>query len=136
LFRTGQLSLLRSLTNDIRRYHRLTFLASGLSSGLLHRLAAGPVPIDRLETEVGLRHVRSFLKPGGRLLVTTVCQGPGAAVDVLNIWGAMTEGCGRLPSPDELVGQFQQAGYVNVQRTRLVPGESFYSFLGQRGDTG
>jgi len=331
LFRSGQLSLLRSLTKEVRRYHRLAFLASGLSSGLLNRLAAGPVPLeglesefvadpamrdgfeawlglglalgelrstsegytlrgklsrrlvdprndaaaasieevvtlhnrlinesperlrqgrpfsladqdarliarssrlhepficeaideaipkhgqvalleigcgaaayiryaaernpeltalglelqpaaaplaaeniaqwglsDRVSVEVGdvmqrasqpvfdiatlhqniyyfplaartgvLRHVLSFLKPGGRLLVTTVCQGPGAAVDVLNIWGAMTEGCGRLPSPEELIGQFQQAGYTNVKLKRLVPGDSFYSFLGQRSE--
>jgi 4-hydroxy-2,2'-bipyrrole-5-carbaldehyde O-methyltransferase len=77
-----------------------------------------------------LRHVRAFLKPGGRLLLTTVCRGPGAGTDVLNLWGAMTEGCGRLPTPAEMVAQMKEAGFAAVQRRQVIPRESFYSFLG------
>jgi 4-hydroxy-2,2'-bipyrrole-5-carbaldehyde O-methyltransferase len=77
-----------------------------------------------------LRHVRAFLKPGGRLLLTTVCRGRGAGTDILNLWGAMTAGCGRLPTPAEMVVQMKEAGFADVRRRRLIPGESFYSFVG------
>jgi 4-hydroxy-2,2'-bipyrrole-5-carbaldehyde O-methyltransferase len=76
-----------------------------------------------------LRHVRGFLRPGGRLLVTTVCLGPGVAVDILNVWGAMTEGCGRLPAPDELSDQLRAAGFTRVSRRSLIPNDSFYAFV-------
>src|SRR5437867_2674560 len=37
-----------------------------------------------------LRHVRAFLGPGGRLLLTTLCQGKGVGVDILDRWAATT----------------------------------------------
>ena len=77
-----------------------------------------------------LRHVRAFLKPGGRLLLTTVCLGRGAAVDVLNLWGAMTEGCGRLPTPAEMVAQMEAAGFTHVTKQSLIPSDSFYALVG------
>jgi predicted O-methyltransferase YrrM len=77
-----------------------------------------------------LRHVRAFLKPGGRLLLTTVCRGRGTGADVLNLWGAMTAGCGRLPTAGEMVAQMKEAGFAEVRRRSLIPGESFYSFVG------
>src|SRR5262249_6269554 len=40
-----------------------------------------------------LRHVRGFLRPSGRLLVTIACLGRGGSVDMLNLWGAMTVAC-------------------------------------------
>jgi 4-hydroxy-2,2'-bipyrrole-5-carbaldehyde O-methyltransferase len=77
-----------------------------------------------------LRHVRGFLKPRGRLLLTTECQGRSAAAAVLDLWGAMTGGCGRLPEPSELVAQLEAAGFVGVIARRLMPTESFYGFVG------
>jgi len=77
-----------------------------------------------------LRHVRGFLKTGGRLLLTTVCQGGGSTAAVLDLWGTMTAGCGRLPDPPELVAQMGEAGFAGVTARRLVPGESFYAFVG------
>lgn len=74
--------------------------------------------------------MRAFLKPGGPLLLTAVCRGRGAGADILNLWGAMTAGCGRLPTPAEMVAQMKEAGFAAVQRRRLIPGESFYSFVG------
>jgi SAM-dependent methyltransferase len=78
-----------------------------------------------------LQHVRAFLAPGGRLLLTTLCLGPGVAVDILNLWGAMTTGCGRLPAPDEMTAQMEQAGFSGVRRTSLIPRSSFYAFVGK-----
>jgi len=76
-----------------------------------------------------LRHVRGFLRPRGRLLLTTVCLGPGVAVDILNLWGAMTTGCGRLPAPDELTTQLREAGFTSVECRSLIPRDSFYAFI-------
>ena len=77
-----------------------------------------------------LRHVRGFLKPGGRLLLTAECPGRSTAAAVLDLWGAMTAGCGRLPAPDELVAQLEAAGFAGVAAHSLIPGESFYAFAG------
>ena len=80
-----------------------------------------------------LRHVRAFLEPGGRLLVTTLCRGKGAGVDILDLWASMTEGCGRLPTRTELITQLEQAGFGAIQATSLIPGESLHAFVGSRG---
>lgn len=77
-----------------------------------------------------LRHVRAFLKPGGRLVLTTLCRGPGSTAAVLDLWGAMTAGCGRLPEPAAMVAQLGEAGFDGVSARGLVPGESFYAFTG------
>ena len=42
----------------------------------------------------------------------------------------MTEGCGRLPTPAEMAAQLEEAGFLDVTRRSLIPGESFYSFVG------
>ncbi len=78
-------------------------------------------------------HIKEFIQPGGFLLVTTCCQGGSLGVEVLNLWGAATANCGRLPAADELVSQLQQAGFKDVQATRLIPGEAFFAFKAHRG---
>jgi SAM-dependent methyltransferase len=82
-----------------------------------------------------LQHVRGFLKPGGRLLLTTWCQGGGMGAGLLNLWGAMTEGCGRLPTVAEMEAQLKQAGFLDVTRRSLIPGETFCAFIGMTGVT-
>ena len=77
-----------------------------------------------------LSHVRSFLKKGGQVLLTTICQGGGSTSAILDLWGSMTADCGRLPDPAEMVAQIEKAGFTDVTATRLIPGESFYSFAG------
>lgn len=87
-------------------------------------------PVD--ERVALLRHARAFLKPGGRLLLTTACSG-GSPVGIgLDIWSAGTEGCGRLPSPDELVAQMRAAGFDDAHSRSLVPGDSYYAFFGRK----
>lgn len=77
-----------------------------------------------------LAFVRGFLKPGGRLLLTTGCRGGSIFMELLNLWGAATEGCGRLPDPGEMVEQLKQGGFTSVTATRLYPFDSFYFFVG------
>ena len=75
------------------------------------------------------RHLASFLKPGGKLLFTTGCQGGGFSMQALNLWGAMTSGAGALPDPDEFCHQLREAGFREVQKKNLLPGDSFYMFV-------
>lgn len=73
-----------------------------------------------------LAHLRTFLKPGGFLLLTTAVQGGNLGIEVLNLWGAATAGCGRLSQVDEMVTQLRSAGFTGVQAIKLIPG--FYAF--------
>lgn len=75
-----------------------------------------------------LRHARGFLRPGGRLLVTTGCHGGSLMMAMLDLWGATTEGCGPLPRPDELTAQLQQAGFRDISAHRLIPTEAYFAF--------
>jgi len=80
-----------------------------------------------------LEHIGGFLRQGGFLLVTTCCQGGSLGAEALNLWGAATGGCGRLPGEEELVGQLRQAGYGRVKTMNLVPGDRFVAFQAFRG---
>jgi len=77
-----------------------------------------------------LRHVRDFLRPGGRLLLTTYCQGRGLGAGLINLWGTMTEGCGRLPTTTEMADQIAEADFAKITRRSLIPGESLHAFVG------
>jgi 4-hydroxy-2,2'-bipyrrole-5-carbaldehyde O-methyltransferase len=79
-----------------------------------------------------LRHVQGFLKSGGRLLLTTCCQGGGAGARLLDFWASMTEGCGRLPFAAEMAAQLEGAGFCDVAQQSLIPGESFCAFVGTK----
>ena len=80
-----------------------------------------------------LGNVKRFLKPGGFILLITCCQGGGLAVEALNLWGAATGACGRLPSVEEMQNQLREAGYRNVEAVSLIPGEKFYAFKAHIG---
>jgi 4-hydroxy-2,2'-bipyrrole-5-carbaldehyde O-methyltransferase len=77
-----------------------------------------------------LEHLRSYLKPNGFLLLTTGCQGGQTTMEILNLWGATTQGCDRLPFKEEMTKQMESAGFVNVKASNLLPSDSFYMFVG------
>jgi len=77
-----------------------------------------------------LEHMREYLRGGGFLVLTTGCQGGQATMEILNLWGAATQGCDRLPYTDELIEQMETAGFVNVKTRNLLPGDSFHMFVG------
>ena len=77
-----------------------------------------------------LARVRSMLRPGGRLLLTTACRGGSPGMSVLSLWGALTEGCSALPEPKQLERRLVEAGFREVRRTNLLaPFDSFYAFF-------
>ncbi|MFY3135191.1 SAM-dependent methyltransferase [Achromobacter xylosoxidans] len=75
-----------------------------------------------------LARVRQLLKPAGQLLLATCCQGGNAGMEALNLWGASNRHGGRLPGSDEMRLQLRDAGYANVEVSRLIPGDSFFAF--------
>ncbi|WP_435214782.1 SAM-dependent methyltransferase [Streptomyces sp. bgisy034] len=78
-----------------------------------------------------LERARSLLAPGGRILLTTSCQGGGnLGLDVLNLWFTYADFGGPLPRADELVCQMEKAGFTGVRATRIVPGQPFRAFVG------
>ncbi|MCV6902252.1 MAG: hypothetical protein NTT76_06040, partial [Achromobacter xylosoxidans] len=74
-----------------------------------------------------------LLKPAGQLLLATCCQGGNAGREALNLWCASNWHGGRLPDSDEMRQQLRDAGYVNVEVSRLIPGDSFFAFRATAG---
>jgi len=79
-----------------------------------------------------IRHLGGFLKPGGRLLVTSPCLARNVFSGLLDIWSAGCEGCGRLPIRDELVRQMREAGLASPQAKALAPFGQYYAFTALR----
>jgi 4-hydroxy-2,2'-bipyrrole-5-carbaldehyde O-methyltransferase len=86
-----------------------------------------PIP-ERLDL---IHHLANLLKTGGKILVTTACQG-FPSTEMLNLWGQMNEGMGALPLPDEICDLMGKAGLIDLQKTELLPGGGFYTFVGQK----
>lgn len=67
-----------------------------------------------------LARLGGLLKPGGRLILTTLCQGDDPAIQLMNVWATMTNGCGPLPMPDQLASQLLEAGFVDVRTSKVL----------------
>ncbi|MFE7720685.1 SAM-dependent methyltransferase [Nocardia rhizosphaerihabitans] len=78
-----------------------------------------------------LERVRSLLKPGGRLLLTSACRGGNLSTEVLGLWFEFADFGGPLPDATELAQQLKDAGFADVEVRRLIPGEQFFSFVGR-----
>ncbi|WP_107657374.1 SAM-dependent methyltransferase [Nocardia suismassiliense] len=78
-----------------------------------------------------LAHMRSLLKPGGRLLLTSACKGGNLSTEVLGLWFEFADFGGPLPDTTELALQMKDAGFTDIQMRRLIPGEQFCSFVGR-----
>jgi SAM-dependent methyltransferase len=78
------------------------------------------------------QHIHGLLKRGGRVLITNPVRTNDLRLGWLNLWGQMTEGCGPLPSVDELTANLMVAGFASVSRRRLTPGMGFYSFAARK----
>jgi SAM-dependent methyltransferase len=80
------------------------------------------------ERENLFRQIKEYLKPGGQVLLTSVCQGGSPGIQGLNIQVSTTEGFSPLPDPDQLRQQLKAAGFVDVKAWRFVPFESLWAF--------
>ena len=67
-----------------------------------------------------LGKLHALLKPGGRLILTTLCHGEDTAIQLMNVWASMTDGCGPLPKPDQLGSQLEEAGFVDVRQSKVL----------------
>lgn len=83
-------------------------------------------PVD--ERTSLLSHIRKSLNPGGKILITTACPNGGPITEVLNLWGTITEGADRLPSPGEMIKHLEEAGFSNAQKHNLAPTGSYWAF--------
>jgi len=84
-------------------------------------------PMER-RVEV-LSHAREMLVPGGRLLLTSGCQGGNIALDMINLWFLASSFGGPLPEPKSTVEQIRAAGFVEPAAHGLMPGGTFYAFI-------
>ena len=73
--------------------------------------------------------VFNLLAPDGKLLLTTSCQGGSPAIAALNLWWKLSETDTGLPQNGILQQHLQQAGFVDVECRRLLPGESYFAFV-------
>lgn len=77
-------------------------------------------PVDE-RTDV-LRKLKALLRPGGQVALTTLCKMNEPSIQLMNLWSSMTEGCGSLPTPEEIIDQFEKAGFAELQTEKLMPG--------------
>jgi SAM-dependent methyltransferase len=73
-----------------------------------------------------LKDLGKHLKPGGELILTSMCKGKDPSLNLMNLWTSMTDGYGPLPSPMQLHDQLKKAGYRKIKSEMLIP--SFVSF--------
>lgn len=82
-------------------------------------------PDERLDILVQLH----ALAPNGALAVVSMMRGKSVASADLDLTLQSTLGCFPLPACDELTEQLRRAGYSNVTRTPLFPGEPLLALL-------
>lgn len=69
-----------------------------------------------------LRKLKGLVRPGGQVALTTLCPINEPSIQLMNLWSSMTEGCGPLPNPEEIIDQFREAGFSKFQVVKLMPG--------------
>lgn len=70
------------------------------------------------------------LLPEGRLVLATLCPINEPSIQLMNLWGSMTDGCGSLPYPEDVCDQLSEAGFDKVGSEKLIPG--FYLFQAKK----
>jgi len=82
--------------------------------------------------------LKTMLRPGGRLVLTTGCQGGSPLMEYLNLHCIMTDGLAALPDPEPFADELRRAGYDPVVRTPLLPRrmDSFHAFVATRPQAG
>lgn len=73
-----------------------------------------------------LKDLGKHLKPGGELIITSMCKSNETSLSLMNLWTSMTDGYGPLPNPKQVHDQLIKAGYRKIKSEMLIP--SFVSF--------
>ncbi len=73
-----------------------------------------------------LKDIGKHLKPGGELILTSMCKGNDSSLHLMNLWTSMTDGYGPLPTPKQIHDHLEKAGYRNIKSEMLIP--AFVSF--------
>jgi hypothetical protein len=55
------------------------------------------------------------------LVLTSLTQAGNTAACTMDLWCSMTEGCGPLPTAEELRVSLTEAGFSTVQPEQLIP---------------
>ncbi|MCP4553670.1 MAG: methyltransferase domain-containing protein [Bacteroidetes bacterium] len=68
-----------------------------------------------------LQDMGKYLKPGGELIISSLCQGKDWSLNLLNLWASMTDGCGSLPFEKQISDQLKNAGFHKIKSKILIP---------------
>jgi SAM-dependent methyltransferase len=79
--------------------------------------------------------LRAWLKPGGRLILSTSCRGGSPGMQLLNVWTSNVDGFGPLPIPAELESQLRAAGFGAIDVQKVIPGEQYFALTATRPRT-
>jgi cyclopropane fatty-acyl-phospholipid synthase-like methyltransferase len=105
----------RIVANDIRDYTSENLYDVITFFNLIYYF-----PVDeRIDV---LRKLKGLLHPGGQVALTTLCPINEPSIQLMNLWSSMTKGCGPLPTPEEIIAQFKEAGFAKFQSEKLMPG--------------
>jgi len=77
-----------------------------------------------------LKDLGKHLKPGGELILASMCKGKDPSLNLMNLWTSMTDGYGPLPTPEQIHDQLKKAGYRKIKSEILIP--SFVSFRARK----
>ena len=69
-----------------------------------------------------IRRLKGLVRPSGQLILTTLCPINEPSIQLMNLWSSMTEGFGPLPTPEEIICLFKDAGFSKFQNKKLMPG--------------
>ena len=76
-----------------------------------------------LEERVDLfKFMRGLIKPGGKLVITTLCKNAEPSISSMDLLYSMTKGCGPLPEKDQLCSQLENSGFEMIDSNRMMPG--------------
>ena len=78
-----------------------------------------------------LRKLKGHLRSGGRLILSSCCQGGSAGMHLLNVWSSSTQGCGPLPQSSDLYQLIEDAGFTKIKMKRMIPGEAYFAFIAE-----
>jgi len=77
--------------------------------------------LPKAERTAFLGMLKDYLKPGGRIVMTSMCKAPMPSIQVLNLWSGMTQGGGLLPHHEDLDVMLLKAGYAKPKSHELIP---------------